>query len=396
MVLMTVTYQERLADRRPFRRRQLIAVGLLCGAVVGALLCLLWYRQSDHGMLATIVLHAFEGAVVGGLCDWYAVAKTYRAVEVNRDAVADGIGRWVASELLSHHVIHERITSLLHDKSVQQELVQLLDRRLGEPGDVERWLAERWEELEPTIIEWGRGLRLDESALAEIDATFLDQRLTRAVETCLGTALLDMADAEELDAFIEVALKDTNWFIKLVGGLNSGRIRSELQRVGNDLRDRAYEPAPDGEGAARMLALAMPPLRHALAGYIKGWNALDEQQRGEAIAATLGHLRDPLVDALVELLHRLRGELRHAETLMELSLFQSLLDTLKDTLDASVSDRIGDVVTSALKNQSPVEFRRNLENTTRNHLELIRINGTLLGFVAGAGFGLLLGLLSKS
>jgi len=136
----------------------------------------------------------------------------------------------------------------------------------------------------------------------------------------------------------------------------------------------------------------MPPLRHALAGYIKGWNALSEEQRTEAVIATLGHLRDPLVSAMVELVHRLHEELRKTETLIELSLIQNLVDSLKESLDQGVSDKIGEVVTGALKNQSPEEFRKNLENNTRNHLEMIRINGTLLGFVVGGIFGVILGL----
>lgn|GEM_PF-1423201 len=390
---MAATYEDMVTDQRPFRRRNLIALGLLIGAFVGFAVTLLWARESDHSLLSEIILHAFEGAVVGGLCDWYAVAKTYRAVEVNRDSVADAIGRWVANELLSHHVIHERITALLHDKEVQEELVTLLDDRLGTTEDTERWLTDRWDELQPTVVEWGSTIRFDEDALAEIDATFLDQRLTSAMETCLGTAMLSLSQAPELDKLIDVALKDTNWFIKLVGGLNAGRIRGEIARIGSDLRDRAYsDNGGNGSEAARVLAVAMPPLRHALAGYIKGWNALSEEQRTEAVIATLGHLRDPLVSAMVELVHRLHEELRKTETLIELSLIQNLVDSLKESLDQGVSDKIGEVVTGALKNQSPEEFRKNLENNTRNHLEMIRINGTLLGFVVGGIFGVILGL----
>lgn len=389
---MNTTYEQLVDQPRPFQRRQRIALALLLGAAIGVLLTLLGIRQVGHSNTLKILLHAFEGAIVGGICDWYAVVKTYRTVEVQRDSVADAIGNWVANELLSHHVIAERLANLLKDPATQAGLIAALDERLGTRADTEAWLLKQWEVVEPTVVAWGKTVNFDEAALEEIDATFLDQNLTSAMQTCLGTALLGLSAAPELDRLVNVALKDTNWFIKLVGNLNPGRIRVDLARIGTDLRDRAYKPdLEEDEGSpAKILAAALPPLRQALAGYIKGWNELGVEQRQKAVSATLGHLREPLVRAVAELMHRLREALKEAETLMELSLIQSVFEVVEERLDEGTTAKIGEVVTSALKNLSASDFRANLENNTRNYLELIRINGTILGFAVGAGFGLLL------
>ncbi|MBL0265876.1 MAG: DUF445 family protein [Leptospiraceae bacterium] len=60
---------------------------------------------------------------------------------------------------------------------------------------------------------------------------------------------------------------------------------------------------------------------------------------------------------------------------------------MEDKIDDQVSKFIGNKISERLKSQDPKDFRVNIEWKTRNILENIRINGTLLGFVIGLIIG---------
>lgn len=66
---------------------------------------------------------------------------------------------------------------------------------------------------------------------------------------------------------------------------------------------------------------------------------------------------------------------------------REFFEFIEDKIDDQVSKFIGEKISERLKSQDPKDFRVNIEWKTRNILENIRINGTLLGFVLGLLIG---------
>lgn len=375
------------SGKATFQRRQRLALGMLVGAVGGIVVSAYFQRHLPERWWLECLLHAFEGALVGGICDWFAVVKTYREVEKNRDTIADEIGVWVADELLSARVIHQKIDEVLLDPAFRKTLYSELDRRLGGVVDVRAHLLSAWEKIEPNVISFVVDYDLRESDLGATRGLFEDELVSDTIRRCFGETLVHVAYTPELDELMRQVSAQVGAVGRL--GIRWVDVPSRLDIAGRNLAGVAGgipETERDRELMLALLQVGMVGAQH----YVASWNKLTRDERYDAARAFVRHLREPVIDAIASLVVNERDALRRAAVLNDYAPVQTIARVLRRFIDDDLSSRIGGVVTGSLQKLSAREFRENLEAKTRNHLELIRINGTGLGFVVGGAIGSLL------
>ncbi len=337
-------------------------------------------------LVGHVVLHAFEGALVGGLCDWFAVAKTYKAVVTHRDAIADGIGNWVADELLSREVIKSELDKVVHSEEVRTKAYVWVDRTLGSAEHTAELLTSLWEKAEPTVVDWIVAADVTPRGMGSLADAFRDPRIAHVLRACVGEILLTIADHEDLPPLVRRLRKELPLMARVF--VSTEEVSKRVRAAGEELTRPAPPDTPDEGWIDRTVAL----LIDAGGSYVQAWNGLTQLERRGAIEAGLEHLRTPVLDTLGRVAHRERERLRKLVTLSEHPAVRVVLEQIESYLDDDLSTEVGRVVTAALKDRDPDDFRRNLETQTREHLETIRINGTVLGLGIGAAVGLLLGL----
>ena len=73
--------EEFILKKTPYRKKQIIAISLLFISGISLIFLESGTVLTTHESIRKILVNAFEGGFVGGLCDWFAVWKTYNAIE---------------------------------------------------------------------------------------------------------------------------------------------------------------------------------------------------------------------------------------------------------------------------------------------------------------------------
>lgn len=115
--------------KTPFRKRQTLSNSILIGFSAAILFIL--FLGNPETPIVKIILSALEGGLIGGFCDWFAVWKTYKAIEEDGSKLSTEIGNWVANDLLHHEVIRSRIRMVLEDPSTRNEVHEVLLKTFG-------------------------------------------------------------------------------------------------------------------------------------------------------------------------------------------------------------------------------------------------------------------------
>lgn len=376
------------SEPAPYRRKMWFSHGLLGLAGGGLLGSVAAFGASPATFAGGVLVHAFEGALVGGLCDWFAVWKAYNAVEKNRDDLAEAIGSWVSGELVSHQVIKQHLDAMLDDPATHRTVYAWLDRKLGSLEDTRELLERAWRQVEPDVVAYVASVDLSEGELASARSAIADRIITATIQRCLGKALIEVSDDPRLEALVEALGSQAPIWMRPFLALFD--VPSIVRGQGSRLHAGAASSAP---GVDR-LTDALVDLGKAGAGaYLGAWNDLSVDERRAAAEALLRHLRDRAIDQVARFLHGQRDAIRPLETLRRYTPARRLVDRVETILDEDLSGQIGRMVSEQLRALPAREFRQNLERQTRSMLETIRINGTILGLGLGGALGALLHLL---
>jgi uncharacterized membrane-anchored protein YjiN (DUF445 family) len=398
----------RAAQLRTMKRR---ATGLLV-AVTGAFAALvLLQRTEDAGWLAYAVAAA-EGSMVGGLADWFAVTALFRhplgipiphtaIIRERKEQFGETLGAFVQENFLNADVVAERLrASRVSERAaawasspenaariasgVAEALVAIVDAVQDE--DVHRFLDE----------ETGRFLaRADAAALAaqvlragtrdgrhrelldaglRAAASFLDDQreplrerfgqespwwLPDAIEDRIFDRLLDGAVAvlrhasgdprHELRASIEERLDQLAWRLENDAALRS-RVEAFVHDAASspDLRSWLASMWQDAKAALREQATdAASPLRARLAGIV---SAGGQRLAGDA------ELQAKVASAA-------ESAVRHVVT--------------------HHGDELRALISSTIERWDAEETSRKLELLLGRDLQFIRVNGTVIGGLAG-------------
>jgi uncharacterized membrane-anchored protein YjiN (DUF445 family) len=180
-----------------------IATGLLLAAV--AIYVAARFYEPVHPLIG--YLRAFaEAAMVGALADWFAVTALFRhplgvpiphtaVVQRNKDRVGDALGRFVEQHFLTHEELEARIAGI--------DFAALLARWLAEPGNRAE-VAGQLTPLLPRVLD-----AVDDEAVNRFAQAQLREHFMRRVEVVpLVAGVLEMLTAQNRhQGFIDALLK---------------------------------------------------------------------------------------------------------------------------------------------------------------------------------------------
>jgi uncharacterized membrane-anchored protein YjiN (DUF445 family) len=394
---------------RALRRMKAIAGGLLLFAAVVYILCrALTNSTGVWGYLQA----AAEASMVGGLADWFAVTALFRrplglpiphtaVIPTKKDQIGEGLAGFVQQYFLTSEIVNERVAAA-H-----------VPRRVGE------WLAEPAhahrlaDELSGAISGLAGVLRDDE--LRDSLAAFADKRLRRVDIAGLLARVLDaVCDAGQHQAALTTFLRGARKFLDANRAVFRERLGDESpewvpdwlddrvfnkgfsvlqaflgdviedenhplrQAYDTQLRELAERLRSDPEQIAKVEAARDQLLEHPrIREYLTNlWDSVktlvlheaddpdsDVRRSAESLAIRLGEVLrdDPNVAAKVD----------------------EALQRLTEHIVTHYADDLTDVITTTIERWDSDETSRRLELQVGRDLQFIRINGTVVGALAG-------------
>ncbi len=407
---MTLTPAE-LLQRRGLRRMKAGSTGLLVVALLGYVLAAR-YRDAGGPSWAGYVAAAAEAGVIGGLADWFAVTALFRhplglpiphtAILPNRKKeLGRSLQTFVATNFLSESVIRARIA--------QVGLTARVASWLTDPGHAARVIAEaatvvrgalavlRDDDVQ-RLIEQVAARQLQEHELGPPAGRFLAAFVEQGSHHQLLDLGLDKAAtwlADNREQLLRVVTEQApGWTPRFIDKRVANRVHSELSRfiaeVRADPRHQLRSALEDYLTAlagnlqndpATMLQvehlkarlLTHPEFRNAVAGV---WGAT-KRVILDAAADPNNDLREQAVQALVGLGTHLRADeaLRAKIDRWVENAGTYLVTTYRDDVTAVISDTVD--------RWDAADTARKVELQVGRDLQYIRINGTVVGALAG-------------
>jgi uncharacterized membrane-anchored protein YjiN (DUF445 family) len=388
------------------RRMKLVATGLLLAAAVVYVLTV--GRDGPLGFVNA----AAEAAMVGALADWFAVTALFRhplglpiphtALIPNRkDALGRSLEEFVATNFLSEEVVR--------DKLVRAQVSRRVGEWLAHPDHATRVAAE-------VATLAGGALRVlkDEDVAAVLEQVVVRRVAETPWSPVAGQVLAGIVAEKTHHRFVDLVVNESyrwlranrdtvirlvtdqapDWTPQWLDERVGARVYYEVERWVEEVRDdpdhrarRALDQMLDRfaddlqhDEATRARAeavkerlLAHPELRRATMAV---WSTL-RRLLDEAIADPDGELRRRIAGGLAELGERLRDD-----------------DALQQRMDRYVQDGVGYVVRTYAGEVATVisdtverwdgrDASRRIELHVGRDLQFIRINGTVVGALAG-------------
>ena len=380
-----------------------------------------------------ILLQTFEAATVGGLADWFAVSALFREVPVpfirrhtniivkNRQRIAAGIAdmvqnRWLAPHIIREHLNHFSASQYFLDffadekhletvLAVARDVIRQLAR--GITADeaapfLERTLKERLQNIHiaAPLGRWlGRRLRSgDHHGLWNMLLAFAET----AMERPEAKAIVRRTVARAIESYEEAGLLK-----RLAVGLARGlKIVDEEEMVGATLSKiaealRAARIDPGHPLRARMDAVALDFADKLAAGDADAAATLDRLQAALIDGADLGEilqralrwlgdtlereLREPgsVFDDLMRRAVRERLEQFRADGAAQAKVDRWVTNATLELLETR-HEMIGQMVRGSLDKLSDLDLVGQIEEKVGPDLQYIRLNGAIVGGLAGA------------
>jgi len=396
---------------RSLRQMKAVALGFLVGATVIFLACRWGAARGGPDWLGYVGAAA-EAGMVGALADWFAVTALFRhplglkiphtaIIKRKKDQLGEGLGSFVRENFLSPDVIETKLRDV--------EVASRLGKWLSEPEHAARVASEA-----STVLRVGVELLNDEDIQQVIDRTIvkrlaepqwgppvgrvLGQLLAENRQEALIQLLCDRAFEWSLnagDTIERVVTRDSpTWSPKFVDHMVGDRIHRELM----DFTDKVRRD-PDHElrrSATKFLFEFADDLQNDEATIARA-DAIKEQlmardevtRAAETAWKTLKRL---VLDGVDDPSSALRG--RIADSVMRIG--ESLRDDteLRDKVDnwivrgaRHIVEQYGGeataIITDTIERWDADEASRRIELHVGRDLQFIRINGTVVGALAG-------------
>jgi uncharacterized membrane-anchored protein YjiN (DUF445 family) len=389
-----------------------VAGGLLVVAAATYVVSLRAGHGGQAGAVPTWVGYvraAAEAGMVGGLADWFAVTALFRRplglpiphtaiIPTRKDAIGQSLGDFVRTNFLAEDVVRDRL------------------RRAGLAARVGAWLArdvsaERVSAELANLARAGLGVLRDEDVQA-----VLDQVITRRVlaipigpplGTLLGRLVADGAHHGLVDLTIDnvhtwlldnhaavVARQAPAWSPRFVDEAIAERVYAEVLRVVGEVRANPEHPLRasfDTYLSTFAADLRSDPATQVRVEAIK-LRLLQRPDVRAGVGAAGGTLRRLVQEAVDDP----SSELRKRVTAAVADLGRRLVDDPEFALkvDGWVEDAVAHVttnysaelttvITETVERWDGVETARKIELQVGSDLQYIRINGTVVGALAG-------------
>jgi uncharacterized membrane-anchored protein YjiN (DUF445 family) len=399
-------FAEEQARARLWRNRAL-ATGLL---LLSAAVLVGTYLVPDQGFGVQLARAASEAGIVGGLADWFAVTALFRRplglpiphtaiVPKNKDRIADALGRFVERNFLAE----DAILTKLRDAEAAKRFTSWLSN-----PETASSIAESIATALPYIIR-----SLDDSDLQRfVHATVGDQVRKADLSSVLARTISVLGQTGEADVLFKRVLEITGDWLKQNRGQVDGLVRERTPWWVPKTIDRRIAAAVI-DGVIDLLGELRQPksetrlkFKAALAGLVEELLSSPKQRNeiNEAKNRILDHPEfqawlgsvwrkssHALLDDLAQPESETRAALERAILLFARALqadktMQHHLDVLLERLAAyAISWRreIGVFISEVVKSWDTKVLTERLELVVGSDLQYIRMNGTVVGAIAG-------------
>ncbi|MFF8955809.1 DUF445 domain-containing protein [Streptomyces sp. NPDC014894] len=410
--LPSFAYTEADAEKqRGVRRMKLMATGLLLFvAVVFALAT--WAKNAGAGPWAGYVAAAAEAGMVGALADWFAVTALFRhplgipiphtaIIPNKKDQLGESLGSFVGENFLSEDVVRARLRSVG------------IGSRLG------AWLSEP-DHADRVTAELSTALRGALTVLRDSDVqAVVGEAITRRAESVeiapgVGKTLEKVvADGAHHRAVDLIAARAHDWLVthgdSVMGAVEGGapgwtprfvdrkvgdRVYRELLRFVTEMRDMPEHPA---RGAIdRFLHDFASDLQsdtdtRARVERLKS-DLVSRAEVQDVIASAWSSVRAMIISAAEDDRSELR--LRARASLLSLGAKLATDERLQSKVDGWVEDaavyvvttyrgEITSLISETVAGWDAEHTSRKIEAHIGRDLQFIRINGTVVGALAG-------------
>nr|WP_090276239.1 DUF445 domain-containing protein [Mycolicibacterium komanii] len=398
--------------RRALRRMKVVALSFLIGATVVFLLCTWAQSTGDAPGWVGFVRAAAEAGMVGALADWFAVTALFKhplgipiphtaIIKRKKDQLGEGLGAFVRENFLSPEVVSTK----LRDADVAGRLGKWLsdrahaERVAAETATVLRVLVEMLRDEDVQAVfdrmivkriaepQWGPPVgRVLATLLAEHRQEALLQLLAdRAFQWSLNAGPV-------IDRVIE---RDSpTWSPRWVDHLVGDRIHRELM----DFTDKVRRN-PDHElrrSATRFLFEFADDLQHDEVTIERAENVKEQVMARDEVARAAETAWNATKRILFESVDDPSSTLRTRIADSVMLIGESLRDDadLRDKVDnwiiraaqhlvAEYGVEITAIITDTIERWDADEASRRIELHVGRDLQFIRINGTVVGALAG-------------
>ncbi|GJJ22400.1 membrane protein [Mycolicibacterium mageritense] len=397
--------------RRGLRRMKAVALGFLVGATVVFLACT-WAQSQGAAAWVGYVRAAAEAGMVGALADWFAVTALFRhplglpiphtaIIKRKKDQLGEGLGTFVRENFMSPQVVETK----LRDAQVAGRLGKWLSDRLH---------AERVAAEAATVLRVGVEMLRDEDVQHVLDRMIVKRvaepkwgpPIGRVLATLLAEGrqeallqlLCDRAFQWSLNAgeVIERVIErdSPTWSPRWVDHLVGDRIHRELV----DFTDKVRRN-PDHElrrSATRFLFEFADDLQHDDATIQRAENVKEQIMARDEVARAAETAWSAAKKIVLESVDDPSSALRTriADSVMRIG--ESMRDDaeLRDKVDnwivrgakhlvAQYGTEITAIITETIERWDAEEASRRIELHVGRDLQFIRINGTVVGALAG-------------
>ncbi|MDH4277182.1 MAG: DUF445 family protein [Acidimicrobiia bacterium] len=401
-----VVDESRAAD---LRRMKMMATSLL---VIAGIIFVIARRLEVDGNAWGYVRAAAEASMVGALADWFAVTALFKhplglpiphtaIIQKRKDEIGASLGSFVQDNFLTRPVITERLR--------EAKLAQRLGDWLAEPGNatlvgeqsaaVVRGMTEVLQDeviqggIEAVVVERAKSVKVAPIMSRVVDAAILGdhhQTLLEGVLAGLGTFMED-----NRETFRHRLTQESPWWVpEPVDDAVFDKIYTGVRRFLTDIgSDRNHEMRVDIDRRTARLA---EELRTSPAMIERGEALKEEFLDHPEVRAWSATLWERIKSGLLEAAESPDSELRQRleEALTEAGRSLSDDPELRAKIDTWIVEAVGyiadqfrgevaDLIATTVQRWDTAETAERIELQVGRDLQFIRINGTLVGGLAG-------------
>lgn len=397
--------------KRGLRKMKLVALSFLLGATAIFLATLFWQSAGAPGWVGYLKAAA-EAGMIGALADWFAVTALFRhplripiphtaIIPTRKDALGDSLGDFVGTNFLSEQVVRERLRRV--------GVARRLGGWLSAPDNAERVTGEL-----ATVVRGVVAVLRDEDVQAVLEQAVV----RRVVEVPWGPPLgkllagvfADGAHHKLVDLMCDrgyewvkdnhsavlrvVSDRAPNWSPKFVDSMVADKVYGEVLSFAWLVKTDPNHPmrlAIDKFLAEFAADLQTDPATMERAELVKQ-QVLEHREVQNVIGSAWSTAKAMLLDAAEDPSSELRKRVR--EGLISLGVRLAGDDSIRDKVDSWVEgaaayvvlnyrDEITTLITDTVQRWDAEETSRKVELQVGRDLQFIRINGTVVGALAG-------------
>ncbi len=395
--------------KRALRKMKLVALSFLIGAAVVFVAMSLWPGSPAW---TGYVKAAAEAGMVGALADWFAVTALFRhplgikiphtaIIPTRKDTIGNSLGEFVGTNFLAEQVVRERLRRV--------GVAARLGGWLSEPANAERVTAEL-----ATVVRGVVAVLRDEDVQAVMEQAVVKRVVAVPWGPPLGKLLAGVvADGSHhklVDLICDrayewvknnhstvmrvVSDRAPTWSPKFVDAMVADKVYGEVLSFAWNVKTDPNHPmrlAVDKFLAEFASDLQTDPTTMERAEVVKQ-QVLEHPEVQNVIDSAWSTAKRMLLDAAEDPSSELRRRVR--DGLISLGRKLSDDDSLREKVDSWVEgaaahvvlnyrDEITTLITDTVQRWDAVETSRKIELQVGRDLQFIRINGTVVGALAG-------------